>query len=69
MWYMAACALQCVPFPGHILQSRDVEMCVPCRAIVELQKAMTENSIARCPVLSAQYDGKDVRTFGLMQHS
>jgi hypothetical protein len=28
---------------------------------VELQKALQENSIARCPVLTAQYDGKDVR--------
>lgn len=31
-----------------------------CRALVELQRALQENSTARCPVLSAQYDGKDV---------
>ncbi|CAL8466788.1 g6324 [Coccomyxa elongata] len=32
----------------------------PARAIVEVQRALQENSTARCPVLSAQYDGEDM---------
>ncbi len=27
---------------------------------MEVQRALQENSTARCPVLSAQYDGEDV---------
>lgn len=33
-----------------------------CRAVVELQRAMQENSIARCPILSAQHDGGTAST-------
>ncbi len=31
-----------------------------CRALVELQRAMQENSIARCPILGAQHEGSAV---------
>ena len=31
-----------------------------CRAVVELQRAMQENSIARCPILGAQHEGSAV---------
>ena len=31
-----------------------------CRALVELQRAMQENSLARCPILGAQHEGSTV---------
>ena len=42
--------------------SRDAvpRKCAVHRAVVELQRALKENSAARCPVLSAQYDKEDV---------
>ncbi len=36
---------------------------------MEVQRALQENSTARCPVLGAQYDGEDVSCSVLMRQS
>ena len=37
-----------------------------CRAVVELQRAMQENSIARCPILGAQHEGSAVSPLSIL---
>ena len=46
-------------FPA-LVSAAPTSMCAVHRAVVELQRALQENSAARCPVLSAQYDKEDV---------
>ena len=50
-----------LPSPCLAVNTRCCDMAVRvCRALVELQRALQENSAARCPVLSAHYDKEDV---------